>query len=414
VVPGEEPERVSRLFAMLAAEIAHRKTLLGSRGVGDLTALAAESDGALRPPRILVLLDGYAGFASAFERVDFGRLVETLPRFISDGRSVGVHFIISTERRGAIPSAIAALIPSRVILRLAEADDYLALGLDARSLKGVALPPGRGFAGGRELQIAVAAKGPGVTEETVALREIAARWSGAPRSAPPRPVSLLPSSVERSSLPTPTKALACAIGIAESTHEPVLIDLEQGHLLIAGPYRSGRSTALATVALSLRSTTPNATLHLVAPRRSPLADLEVWDRTITGSEAATPYVESLAGELEAASGPLLVFVDDADELAEGPIAYALEPLVKRGRNDDLRFVAAAEAHALLRAFGGWLSEMRKDKRGLLLDPDIDVDGDLLGVRLPRTDKTSWPPGRGYLVTRGAMEIIQVGHSESRP
>lgn len=407
VVPGEDLDRVGRLFSMLAAEVAQRRTLFASRGVADLTTLDAGPDAEPRPPRILVLLDGYAGFASAFERVDFGRLVDTLPRLVSDGRSVGLHFIISTDRRGAIPSAVAALIPTRVILRLAEADDYLALGLDARSLKDVALPPGRGFIDGREVQIALAGKTPAAREESASLREIAAKWSGAERVAPPRPVNLLPTSLERSSLPTPAAPFSCTIGIAESTHEPVEIDLEHGHVVIAGPYRSGRSTALGTIALSLRSTTPDATMHLVAPRRSPLMDLDLWDRRIAGSEAASVYAEGLAGELEAASPPLLVFVDDADELTEGPVAYALEPLVRRGRDKALRFVAAAEAHALLRSFGGWLSEMRKDKQGILLDPDLDVDGDLLGVRLPRTNKTSWPPGRGYLVARGAMEIIQV-------
>ena len=45
----------------------------------------------------------------------------------------------------------------------------------------------------------------------------------------------------------------------------------------------------------------------------------------------------------------------------------------------------------MRAYGGWLRELRKDEHGLLLDPDLDVDGDLFGVRLPRRTNAVFPP-----------------------
>jgi S-DNA-T family DNA segregation ATPase FtsK/SpoIIIE len=51
--------------------------------------------------------------------------------------------------------------------------------------------------------------------------------------------------------------------------------------------------------------------------------------------------------------------------------------------------------------------MRKDEHGLLLDPDVDVDGDLLGTRLPRRTNLAFPPGRGYFVVRGDVELVQV-------
>lgn len=410
IVPGEEPDRVGRLFSMLTREVAARKALFAAHNVSDMSAWPTGGLEPAPPPRILVLLDGYPAFASAFERVDFGRLIETLPRLVSEGRSLGIHFVISTDRRAAVPPALAALIPDRVVLRLAEPDDYLALGLDARSLKGIDSPPGRGFRAGRELQVAVAGPSPDREAETKALRDIARRWADKPSARPPQRVALLPAFVDSSSLPAPIRPLAAVIGIAESTHDPVIIDLEHGHFVVAGPYRSGRSTSLETLALSLSDSTPGATFHLVAPRRTPLTQLNLWGRTVTGVDAAVAYIEGLVAGFDAeAATPLVVFIDDAEELAEGAAAYALEPLVKRARDSSLRFVAAAEARALQRAFGGWLSELRKDKQGLLLDPDPDVDGDLLGVRLPRSYKPSLPPGRGYLVTRGGIELLQVAH-----
>ena len=47
-----------------------------------------------------------------------------------------------------------------------------------------------------------------------------------------------------------------------------------------------------------------------------------------------------------------------------------------------------------------------DPNGDALTCRIDLDGDLVGVRLPRTNG-GLPPGRGYLVTDGQVELVQV-------
>ena len=52
-------------------------------------------------------------------------------------------------------------------------------------------------------------------------------------------------------------------------------------------------------------------------------------------------------------------------------------------------------------------ELRNDGHGLLLRPELDLDGELLGTRLPRGFRRSFPPGRGYLVDAGAAELVQV-------
>jgi S-DNA-T family DNA segregation ATPase FtsK/SpoIIIE len=85
----------------------------------------------------------------------------------------------------------------------------------------------------------------------------------------------------------------------------------------------------------------------------------------------------------------------------------LETLARRSRDLDVWLVAASEAHAAHRTFGGWLRELRSEEHGLLLVPQVDIDGDLLGVRLPRRSSSAFPPGRGYLVRRGRVELVQV-------
>jgi S-DNA-T family DNA segregation ATPase FtsK/SpoIIIE len=103
----------------------------------------------------------------------------------------------------------------------------------------------------------------------------------------------------------------------------------------------------------------------------------------------------------------VVVIDAGDELAETLAAAPLERLIRRGRDARVTVVAAAERQAIQRAFAGWLRELRKDEHGLLLDPDTDVDGDLLGARLPRRSNPVFPLGRGYAVDRGLIELVQI-------
>jgi S-DNA-T family DNA segregation ATPase FtsK/SpoIIIE len=200
------------------------------------------------------------------------------------------------------------------------------------------------------------------------------------------------------------------IGLADAELEPVTISLADRHLLVVGPYRSGRSTALRTIVESLHASTPGLELHLLAPRRTPLRELALWASVAEGEQcddAALRLGEAVAGGVER---PMLVVIDDGDELAESLGAAPLETVVRRGRDLPIRVVAASERQAAQRAFAGWLRELRKEEHGLLLDPDPDVDGDILGTRLPRRSNPVYPPGRGYLVERGLVELVQVASS----
>ena len=61
----------------------------------------------------------------------------------------------------------------------------------------------------------------------------------------------------------------------------------------------------------------------------------------------------------------------------------------------------------LNQFRGFVPEARKSKSGLLLCPPAASEGDVLGVRLPRTAVFSGPPGRGVLVGKGEITVVQV-------
>ena len=409
VVTDEDEERTARLFAVLRSTLEQRKRLFAERGVFNLSEYARVAPGEA-PPRIVVLLDGYSGFAAAFERVNLGELVEALPRLVGEGRPLGVHFAITADRRGAVPNALAGIIPTKVVLRMADEDEFAALGVPPRSVRGAQLPPGRGFlAGGLELQIALAGtdtSGEGQAA-VVADRAELLRARYGDRRAPA--IEPLPARIERSSLPAPAEPLRAILGLGDAELSPAELDLRDRHFLVAGPYRSGRSTALGTIVESLRKSSFGFELHLLAPRRSPLTELDGWTSASVGLQACEEAALGLAAQVEqrVAGETLVVVIDDGEELAESVAAPSLETIVRRGRDADVRVLCACERQAVQRAFGGWLRELRKEEHGLLLAPDPDVDGDLLAVRLPRRTNPVFPPGRGYLVERGRLELVQV-------
>jgi S-DNA-T family DNA segregation ATPase FtsK/SpoIIIE len=201
------------------------------------------------------------------------------------------------------------------------------------------------------------------------------------------------------------------IGVDEIDVAPVRIDVRESHFLVAGPYRSGRTTALATIVTSIGLAPGPAELHLLAPRRSALAELPGWTTTARGADACAESANALRELVLARSPdedhtPMFVVIDDAGELADGAAATPLEGILRRGRDVNVRVIASIES-AAARGFSAWIRELRKDANGLLLTPDADLDGDLLAVRLPRGRSRIYPPGRGYLVHNGHVALLHV-------
>lgn len=407
VIPGEDEERVSRLISLMRRTIDMRSRLFADRRVANLADFQR-----LHPdeplPRIVVLLDSYAGFVEAYDRVDLGRLVEALPRLVGDGRAAGVHFVITADRRAAVPAAVMSLITARVILRMANEDEYQMLGLQAKTVKGAILPPGRGFLpDGRELHVATVAGSAEASTEALALAGLAQQLAA--RSSQRAPgIEPLPLQVAAADLPVADVELTAPFGLDDLDLAPVTASLVDSHFLVIGPYRSGRSTALDTIAAGLRASTPGLKTHLLVPRRSWLGG-EEWTTVARGMEECEAKVADLLDELVGGvdeGAPVLIVLDDAGELVESHVASSLETLIKRGRDTSLRILISLET-GQARHYAAWVREIRKDGRGMLLDPNLDLDGELLGARLPRRSNALFPPGRGYVVNDGRVALAQV-------
>ncbi|MGH3767320.1 MAG: FtsK/SpoIIIE domain-containing protein, partial [Pseudonocardiaceae bacterium] len=381
VITATEGERQQRLLRWLRAELDRRRELG-----------ADQRD----EPRVVLLLDGYAAFRADYDDPAVEWAQDYLARIISEGPAVGILTVASADRIGAVPGALSSTVSQKWVLRLADPYDYAAFGLKYQSV-GV-LPPGRAViaATGQLIQIGLPAP---------ALSAAVARVTAGRPAANRRPVTLstLPTQVDPSALLTEihldTQMWSLPVGIAESTLAPAVLRVYQAeHVLIAGPSRSGRSGVLRALAQMLTAAAPEVGLTVVATRPSPLRTLESA-QVITQADELPDVLAAVA----ASGGRQVIMIDDADAL-DDPTG-AIEKLVKQ-RLPDVHLITAGRADTLRSAYGHWSQQVRRSRSGLLLRPDIDLDGDLLGVRLPRRAPVPVTIARGWLINDGGAELIQ--------
>jgi DNA segregation ATPase FtsK/SpoIIIE, S-DNA-T family len=388
VIGTSEHERQRRLLRRLRGELQVRRGL-------DPSARAAA-------PRIVLLLDGYGGFASEHGDLAGDPLREALARVWADGPELGIHAAIAADRLGAVPTALASLAQQRLAFQLADVADYAQFGLVRRAIP--QFTAGRAVVGGSGAVIHVA-RAAGPLGDEVAAR--AAREPSTVEGGPP-PVEVLPESISVEALlgagRSAREPLFVPVGIGEETLEPAGFELYEGdHAIVAGPARSGRTTALLVVAEVVARLYPEIRITGVAVRRSALRECPVLSHVVTAAED----LAELVGELRSADGPQLLLIDDADSVDDPGRALSdlfAAPLA------NLHAVVAGRGDAL-RTLGHWSVGARRSRTGLLLQPDVQVDGALLGVTLPRRPAPPVRPGCGYRIDPGGFELVQVALAE---
>ncbi|SDG67216.1 DNA segregation ATPase FtsK/SpoIIIE, S-DNA-T family [Sinosporangium album] len=409
VVTRDQLERVERLLTRLRDEVGRRQRMLAEAGYASLAELrAAAPPGGERPPWMLLLLDRWEGFVGAFEGYDYGRLIEAFLQLLREGPAVGLRAVVTSDRSGLL-GQISTVFDDRLIMKMADSADYGLAGFPMRDLP-ASMPPGRVLALGEqglaESQVALLCDDPSGPAQVAALQALA-REVAPPRARGPLRVDVLPMHVTAGqamdlvpdfAAPSPLWAL---LGVGGDALVPLGVDvLAHGPgAVVAGPSRSGRSSALVTAAHSLLSRgTP---VVAVAPRRSPLRDLD----GLPGVAA----VLSAEGDLRAAVAELrsyVVIVDDAELISpDSPLGMALEEVLRAGRDADHGLLIAGTTGDLTSAYRGFVAEARKSRTGLLLSVQSPADGDLFNVRLAR-GASGGPPGRGLLVTAGTVTPVQ--------
>jgi S-DNA-T family DNA segregation ATPase FtsK/SpoIIIE len=410
VIVGDEEDRAIRLLAMLRGEAERRKTLLAQTGTTTLDEYLAVRPGEALP-RVLVLLDGVTGFATAFEETG-AQHVDALLQLVGEGRPLGISFVFSTSRSSGLTARLGAGIGRRLVLRMSSEDEYMLLGLPRSVYAEAHLPLGRGFTE-KHLEVQCAVVGPDASgsAQAAAVAQLGSDLRSRYQSAAVPQVGVLPTDLDRASLPVPSSPLEAVVGLDDARLEPVRVDVGEGHFLVTGPRRSGRTTALMAFAASLAAGPGPPALHLLAARsQSPLLALGAWTSTALGVDACTESARVLteaarAAEAGPGQAPTVIVIDDGEELPAD--SDDLTWIAERGRDHGLHILVAVPNHVAQRAYGGWLVQVVRDRHGVLLDPDTAMDGAILGARLPMRRAGVWPPGRGYLVRRGSVELVQI-------
>ncbi len=414
VASAAQGERVSRLIGRLAKEVDRRQKILASGGFADITEQRRATDSAHRLSHILVLVDRWEGFVARFGEVDSGRLVDGVMSLLRDGAAVGVH-VIATGDRSLGVSKMGSMCDNKIALRFADRGDYTYVGVNARLLPEV-IEPGRCFSCDKmvEIQVALLCDDESGPAQAAALAQIAERATvrdvEVPRDQRPFRVDELPSRVsyeQAGSYPRPAgSGLFALVGVGGDELVALGPDLASNPtFVLAGPARSGRSTALVAMARSLLDS--GAELVLATPRKSQLADLEPHPGVRGLLDEASAGLDRWTVLLGVRERPLVVVIDDGEMLRDSPAGESLREVMRQPGRQASGLILGGHVEGLCAGIGGWQVEAKKARQGVLLSPQNLPDGELIGAKLTRGQLSSTPtPGRG-LLHLGDGDVIQV-------
>ncbi|MEY9935291.1 S-DNA-T family DNA segregation ATPase FtsK/SpoIIIE [Catenulispora sp. GP43] len=419
VVQRQQAERATRLINRLMQEITDRQEELASQGYAGIVEQRMSVPADQRLPHIIVFLDRWDGFLGSLGELDGGVLTDQIMKIMREGQGAGVHLIMTGDRL-VLSGRISSLTEDKMSFRLPDKSDFGLIGLRSRNVPDEVVS-GRAFRAesGLETQVALLAQDPSGQAQAAELATIAeqanTRDAAIPHSRRPFRVDVLPARISLAEAwalrneRMATRPGFALVGVGGDELVGVGPDLFDGvpAFTIAGPPKSGRSTALVSMTRSL--ITQRASAVLVAPRKSPLRDMRGQPGVLAVLEEPDLGVEELEKVVAAAPGPLVVLVDDGDVLKDAPAGRVFSDIIANVADVTRALVVAGEAEELGVGFSGWHTELRKARRGLLLSPQGTTDGNLIGIRVPRGAVGGQvQPGRALLhLGDGALSTVQV-------
>ncbi len=243
VVRPHERERLGRLLRRLVGELETRRR---TGDTGDR-------------PHVVLAIDGVPALRGALDGPTGAEQLELLTRIVGEGAGLGIACVLTAERPGLVPPSMLAACSERWVFRLDDPAEGALGGVPAAAVPRTG--PGRIVVASSGLEAQLATIDPG----------------DAPVAAPaggPDPVGTLPVDVDAADLPPgrrrPDGETELVVGVDFLSLAPATLIVPDGeHVLVAGPPRSGRTTALIRLAESWRQAHPDGAVYAVAPRRRP-------------------------------------------------------------------------------------------------------------------------------------------------
>ncbi|MEX0848462.1 MAG: FtsK/SpoIIIE domain-containing protein, partial [Ilumatobacteraceae bacterium] len=349
----------------------------------------ATADEPAAPP-MLVVIDGLGALRAEVEPIEREAERALLDRLLTDPPP-GRTLLLGADRAGAVPSSVMALCPNRWLLHLHDRHDAGLLGSASLGSVGPLVPGRMAIAAGAQQGCLAQVVSPQPWHDVDAAHVAAPIYVLAPLV---EPMHALSTHVDR--------MLFAVVGTAFDTLAPAVVDIPDGdHVLVIGPGRSGRSTALVGLASAWLRARPSSAVVTVAPRRSPF------------SESAVPLAEALAlvDQHRTLGRATLVVIDDAEMVDD--LTGRLAALIDE-RSPLVCIAAAGRPDALRHAYGHWTGAVRRSRLGIAMAACSDVDGDLLGMSIPRRMPLAARPGLAWVTLAAGCELVQLSPADPPP
>jgi S-DNA-T family DNA segregation ATPase FtsK/SpoIIIE len=152
-------------------------------------------------------------------------------------------------------------------------------------------------------------------------------------------------------------------------------------------------------------------MHLFTARAtSPVAKLGIWSSVSVGPaqaiEQARVLAEDIRGQGSEGDAAVVVVFERLDDVVADGGEFDFEALVKACLDHDHFVIAEADAQ-FFSSNDGLNSRLKTSRTGVILHPEGTEGYHVFRVDVPTLDRADLPPGRGFYVSRGAVELVQV-------
>ncbi len=429
VIRQNDAERINRLLNYLKLELSVRSEPLGYSA---------------SLPHIYVFLNNTADFKNQYPDQ-----FDELGRFVRSGGAVGIHLVFTTNRGSELSRSLSGNIPARIVLQLAERQEY---GDVLGTIRVPQFPkaPGRGFLqvdGIVECQ--VAQPDAGVFGETPsgdiipqksgkesefeqqlkiaekAANQMKAVWKG----ELPNKIQAMPEALEFEQFNTLAErerslqpAYSFPIGISYDTLQLIWVNpqAELQFWTITGKKKSGKTNLLASLYIQALKSQPAWTATYFTMKREPQLEngiSELGGKVFFGQPEIAYEAEQFLNRVQHEPENFnLLLIDDVGlpySANNSALITALDQLgdqLSRLANRNF-LVVIADLAANLKVGAAYLSPLLKvcqqNQSGFFLSAD-DNDLQYFNLRMSLQQKKDYPEatGRGFFVRKSAFTYLQ--------